>query len=103
MSNYTRLERETGGLRPGQHGGHRKSRLMGFDDVILGWIKAEPELTLDTLCQRIKKKLGIQIKKTALDYRLKKLGYSFKKNAQGRRTRATGHPETPSGVAEPTA
>jgi transposase len=92
VSNYCRLQRETGALDPGQHGGHRKSRLLGHDDTIVEWIKKEPELTLEALCKRIKRRLKIVIGKTALDFRLKKLGLSVKKNAEGRRARSAPSP-----------
>jgi transposase len=102
VSNYCRLERETGGLAPGQHGGYKISRLADYDETLRQWIAKEPELTLDQLCRRIKRRLKITIRKTALDFRLKKLGLRFKKNAEGRRTRApAGEGSTPMVEAKP--
>jgi transposase len=99
--NYVKLERTTGQLGPGKHGGHRVSRLRGHDDTLRAWIAKQPDLTLAEMLERLSKERKINISQTALNFRLKKLGLSFKKNAAGRGTRAPSDQSAPAPMAAP--
>lgn len=59
-------------------GGHRRSRIAHLEPVLRGWIKAEADLTLAQLCERLAEQ-GIQIKPPALWHQLDKWNLSFKK------------------------
>jgi transposase len=68
-------------------GGYRRSRVAPLEATVRGWIKAEPDLTLAELCERIAAR-GIQIKAPALWHQLNNWGLSFKKNPARQRARA---------------
>ena len=44
-----------------------------------GWIKEQPDLTIDELCQRCLAELNVAIGRTALWHRLEQMGLSYKK------------------------
>jgi transposase len=52
-------------------GGHRRSRLAGLEAVLRAWIKAEPDLTLAEMQQRLSER-GVAIKLGALWHQLNK-------------------------------
>jgi transposase len=68
-------------------GGHRRSRIAGMEQVIRGWIKAEPDMTLAQLRERLLKE-EIAIKIPALWHQLDKWGLTLKKNPARQRARA---------------
>lgn len=70
-------------------GGHRRSRVAGMEQQIRAWIKAEADLTLAEICQRLAEH-GIDIKVPALWHQLDKWNLSFKKNPARQRARARG-------------
>lgn len=70
-----------------QQGGKRISRLAPVKDMIRDWIKAEPDLTLAQMCERLGKH-GISIKPSALWHQLNKWRLSFKKTLARQRTHA---------------
>ncbi len=70
-----------------QVGGHRRSRIAHLEPSIRDWLKAEPDLTLLELSERLAKQ-GIEIKIPALWHQLNKGNLSFKKNAARPRARA---------------
>jgi transposase len=67
-------------------GGYRRSCLVDKERQIRAWIKAEPDLTLMEMCERLAKQ-GIAIKVPALWHQLDKWNLSFKKNAARQRAR----------------
>jgi len=69
-------------------GGYRRSKVAHLQATIRGWLKAEPDLTLAELCERIAGR-GVQIKAAGLWYQLNKWGLSFKKNRARQRARAS--------------
>ena len=79
---------EKGHCRPGQIGGHRRSRLEGHEKTVESWIKAEPSLSLEKLRVRCQKQLQVTLTVSALWHRLKAMGLSFKKNDARRRAGA---------------
>jgi transposase len=70
-------------------GGYRRSRIAGMEQEIRAWIKAEADLTLAEMCQRLAEH-GIEIKVPALWHQLDKWNLSFKKNPARQRARALG-------------
>ena len=70
-------------------GGHRRSRLAGLEAVLRAWIKAEPDLTLAEMQQRLRER-GVATKIGALWHQLNKWNLSFKKNPTRQRARARG-------------
>lgn len=70
-------------------GGYRRSRIAGMEQQIRVWIKAEADLTLAEMCQRLAEH-GIDIKVPALWHQLDKWNLSFKKNPARQRARAQG-------------
>jgi transposase len=79
---------QAGERGPKQLGGYRRSRVEGHEQQIRDWIKAQPDLTLVEICERLQES-GVQIKPTSLWYQLDKWGLSFKKNAARQRARST--------------
>lgn len=80
-------ERETGFRSSYQIGGHRRSRLADREQVLRGWIAAQPDLSLAELRQRLAQQ-GVSIKIGALWHQLNKWNLTFKKNLARRRARA---------------
>lgn len=70
-------------------GGYRLSCLAPLESELRAWIKAQPDLTLGELCERVAQH-GVTIKAPALWHQLNKWGLSFKKNAARSRARARG-------------
>lgn len=78
------------GLRTSlQIGGHRRSRIAGREAELRAWIKAEPGLSLQQLCERLAKE-GMTVKPGALWHQLNKWNLTFKKNPARQRARACG-------------
>ena len=84
VSNRFRASGQRGSLRVG---GHRRSRVAELEATVRGWLKAQPDLTLAQLCERLAER-GIQIKVPALWHQLNKWNLSFKKNPARQRARA---------------
>ena len=82
-------ERKTGKRTSFQIGGHRRSRVAGMESVLRGWIKAEPDLALSELSERLAKQ-GVVIKPGALWHQLDKWNLTFKKNPARQRARTRG-------------
>ncbi len=59
-------------------GGHRRSRIAGLEPELRAWIKAEPGLSLQQLCERLAKE-GVTVKPGALWHQLNKWNLTFKK------------------------
>ncbi len=68
-------------------GGYRRSRIAHLEGTVRGWIRAEADLTLAQLAERLAAE-GIQIKVPALWHQLNKWNLSFKKNPARQRARA---------------
>jgi transposase len=60
-------------------GGYRRSRLTDKEALLRDWIKAQPDLTLAEMCERLLEQ-GVAIKVPALWHQLNKWGLSLKKN-----------------------
>lgn len=70
-----------------QLGGYRRSVIEGMESTIRDWLKAEPDLTLQQLCDRLAAQ-GKILKVPALWHQLNKWGLSFKKSPARQRARA---------------
>ena len=68
-------------------GGYRRSCVAGMEPQIREWIKAEVDLTLSELSERLAEH-GVVIKVTALWHQLDKWDLSLKKTRSGSRARA---------------
>jgi len=58
----------------------RKSKLDPFGANIVGWIDAQPDLTLAELCSRLDKKHGLRVGSSTLDDWLRANKITYKKN-----------------------
>jgi len=81
--------RETGSIMALPRGGYRRSRIAGMEDTLRAWIKAEPDLTLSGMCERLAEH-GIAIKVPALWHQLNKWNLTFKKNPARQRAITRG-------------
>lgn len=72
-----------------QVGGYRRSRVAGKEDQIRKWISAQPDLTLEQLCEMLAGQ-GVKIKSPALWHQLDKWGLTYKKNRSRQRARKAG-------------
>lgn len=70
-------------------GGYRRSRLADRESQIRAWIKAEVDLTLAEICERLAEH-GITIKVPALWHQLNKWNLTLKKNPARQRAVARG-------------
>jgi transposase len=50
--------RATGDVTPKPRGGRRPSRIEGHADLIMAWVEAEPDLTLQEIALRLKEAVG---------------------------------------------
>jgi transposase len=89
---------ETGARSSFQIGGHRRSRIAGLESEVRFWIKAEPDLSLAEICDRLAER-GVSVKVGALWHQLNKWNLTFKKNASRQRARSAGRAVGTQGVA----
>lgn len=72
-----------------QLGGYRRSCVEDKENQLRQWIKAQPDLTLEQLCEMLAGQ-GVRIKGPALWHQLNKWGLTYKKNRSRQRARASG-------------
>jgi transposase len=89
---------KTGERSSFQIGGHRRSRIADLELEVRSWIKAEPDLALTQICDRLAER-GVSIKIGALWHQLNKWNLTFKKNPARQRARSGGRPTGTQGVA----
>lgn len=87
VERYWKRYQETGTYARDKMGRRPGSMLDPYKQTILDWIKEEPGITLEQLCDRLSDKFDITISIPGLWLRLKEYGLSYKKN--GTRKRAT--------------
>jgi transposase len=68
-------------------GGYRRSRVAGLEPQLRAWIKAEADLTLAQLCERLADQ-GVRIQPSALWHQLDHWQLTYKKNSTRQRARA---------------
>lgn len=68
-------------------GGYRRSRVAGLEPQLRAWIKAEADLTLAQLCERLAEQ-GVTIQPSALWHQLDHWKLTYKKNSTRQRASA---------------
>jgi transposase len=86
--NLMRRYRETGDLGPCPRGGARHSKLVDHRDEIIGWIEAQPSITLQQMAERLAEEHGMTASTSGLSDMLRKAGFTYKKIHAGKRSRA---------------
>jgi transposase len=81
---YARRYEESGLRSSLAIGGHRKSRLMEWEETIRGWLQERADLTLAQMCERLAEH-GVLIRVPALWHQLNKWGLTLKKNTARQR------------------
>jgi transposase len=90
-------KRKTGVRTSLQIGGHRRSRIAGLEPQLRAWLKAEPDLSLQQMCDRLAQEKAA-VKPGALWHQLNKWGLTFKKNPARQRARTRGRAENAPGM-----
>lgn len=83
---WVSLKMETGGVGPRPRGGKSRSPLEPHAPWLLALIKAEPDLTLEAIVQRLAEGLGLKTSEMSVRRFFKRHAISFKKNSARRRT-----------------
>ncbi len=78
---FFKRQRESGDLKPKKMGQPEGSKLNPHKDLIQGWIKKEPGVTLEELTARLADELDIHVHHTTVMRALSRWGYSYKKNS----------------------
>jgi transposase len=77
--------RDTGDLAPRPRGGARHSKLIAFQDEVIGWIEDQPDITLQQMAERLMDTHGITASSSGLSDMLRRAGFTYKKIAPGQR------------------
>jgi transposase len=77
-----------------QRGGYRRSVIEGMESTLTQWLGAEPDLTLQELCDRLAAQ-GKKLKVPGLWYQLNGWGLTLKKNPARQRTRTARRAKGP--------
>jgi transposase len=79
---------QTGSLSPGRQGRPRGGgKLAAYRDRLIGWVEAEPDISMPELAARLEAESGIAAHPASLSRLLLAAGFTVKKNAAGRRGR----------------
>lgn len=79
---------ETGALAPGRQGRPPGTgKLAAFRELLIGWIEAEPDISMAELAAKLEAKTQVAAHPASLSRFLLASGYTFKKNAAGDRER----------------
>jgi transposase len=85
------LVSRTGSVTPARQGRPPGSgKLAPYLAVLLGWVEAEPDMTMPELAARLKAEKDVTAHPASLSRALLKAGLSFKKNAAGHGNRTRG-------------
>ena len=80
---------ETGSLAPARQGRPPgRGKLAPYRDRLIGWVEAEPDISMPELVAKLEVECGIVVHPTSLSRLVLAADYTFKKNAAGRRSRA---------------
>jgi transposase len=63
-------------------------KLAAHRDTLIGWVEAEPDMTMPELAAKLEAARGVKVHPSALSRLLLGAGFSFKKNAAGTGVRA---------------
>jgi transposase len=89
-----RRYRATKTLSARPSGGARRDGLLRHLEVLVGWIKAEPGMTLAEMSERLLSDHGVTSTQSGLSKLLRRSGYTYKKIHAGQRGRAWAAPAT---------
>lgn len=79
---------KTGSLEPARQGRPRGTgKLAEYHDQLIGWVEAEPDMSMPELATLLEAKCGVIVHPASLSRALLAAGYTVKKNAAGRRSR----------------
>lgn len=80
---------ETGSLAPARQGRPPGGgKLAGFRDQLVGWVEAEPDISMPELATKLEAACGVVAHPASLSRFLLAAGFTVKKNVAGRRGRA---------------
>ena len=80
---------DTGSLAPAKQGRPRGGgKLAPHRDLLLGWVEAEPDITMPELGAKLAAERQVSVHPASLSRFLLAAGFSVKKNAAGQRSRA---------------
>lgn len=80
---------ETGSLAPGRQGRPRGGgKLAAYRDRLIGWVEAEPDISMPELAARLEAERGVVVHPASLSRLLLAAGFTVKKNAAGGRSRS---------------
>ena len=85
VERFWNQHKKLGHVRPGQVGGHRRSKLAEHAKVLGRWIDKKADVTLMELRDRCREELGVKVGVNALWHQLRRMGLSSKKNDARRR------------------
>lgn len=89
VERYWKRYQESGSFSSLKRGRPKGSILDPHKEIIFQWIKEEPGLTLEQLCERISKELNTKISIPSLWTRLKAYNLRYKKNDMRKGTTAS--------------
>lgn len=79
----------TGSTAPAKQGRPAGTgKLAPHRDTLIGWVEAEPDMTMAELAAKLEAATGVKVHQSALSRLLLSAGFSFKKNAAGAGMRA---------------
>jgi transposase len=79
---------KTGSLEPARQGRPRGTgKLSEYQDQLIGWVEAEPDMSMPELAALLEAKCGVIVHPASLSRALLAAGYTVKKNAAGGRSR----------------
>jgi transposase len=81
-----RVERD-GSREPVRHGGHRASKLMPHRDFLEAARSEKPDITFQTLCDRLLSERGVQIDTSMMSRFFRRIGVTVKKRPSSRASR----------------
>ena len=77
---WVRQARETGDIAPKPQGGARRASIIdGYGDLVMGWVEAEPDLTLAEIAMRLDDAVGYRPPPSVVHAFFKRHGVTRKK------------------------
>ena len=76
--NLMRRYRQTGELAPRPCGGVRHRKLTAFQNELINWVEAQPDLTLGKIADRLRERYQLRASTSGLSDLLRRAGYTYK-------------------------